>query len=98
LKQAAMGLGVSQYVIENEYYMVDIPEFLNQKAKQKNSQLLEQVMLLIATNNRVMEESDYKKFIKQLTNQAGIKPDDDFDRAKFEHLRMMTNRGINRTK
>jgi hypothetical protein len=93
-----MSLGVSQQTIENEYYMIDIPDFLDQRTKQKNARLLEQVMLRIATNNRTMENDEYKKFVNQLTNQAGIKPNDGFDREKFEHLRMMTNRGINRTK
>jgi hypothetical protein len=93
-----MILETSQYSIENEFYMVDLPELLEIKAKQKNEVLLEKVLLQLATNNRSLPEDESKKYINNLTKQAGNHSSDTFDREKFEQLRMMTNMGANRTK
>jgi hypothetical protein len=97
LRQTAFILGVSQFSIENEYYMVDLPVILEDKAKEKNSRMLEQVMILLATNGRHMEDKEYKEFINNLTKGSGLnEQSDQFDREKFEHLRMLTNMGANR--
>ncbi|MBU5214959.1 hypothetical protein [Heyndrickxia oleronia] len=90
-------MGVSQVSIENEFYMVDLPIILEEKAKEKSARLLEQIMILIATNDRHMEEGEYKKLINNITNQLDKQEETcQFDREKFEQLRFLTNMGANR--
>ncbi|MDW0113761.1 hypothetical protein QT711_11235 [Sporosarcina saromensis] len=82
-------LNVSQTAIENEFYMVDLPFLIQKKHEQQNAELLVKLQLLIASNNRAMEESDYKQFINAITPKE-IKADmNKFDRDKFEQLRRM---------
>ncbi|KYC94363.1 hypothetical protein B4102_3584 [Heyndrickxia sporothermodurans] len=81
--------------------MVDLPFILEEKAKEKSARLLEQIMILIATNGRLMEDDEYKKFINNVTQPISEKekekePNNQFDRDKFEQLRFLTNMGANR--
>lgn len=86
----AVVLGVSQTVLENEFYMVDLSKLLEAKRKQSASYRLNDVLLTIATNNRGMDDAEYKKFISGLNKELGIKPENKFNRDKFEQLRAMT--------
>jgi hypothetical protein len=86
-------LGVSQTVLENEFYMVDLSKLLEAKRKQSAFGRLNDVFLAIATNNRGMDDAEYKKFISGLNKEIGIKPENKFNRDKFEQLRAMT--GVN---
>lgn len=86
----AVVLGVSQTVLENEFYMVDLSKLLDAKRKQSASYRLNDVLLTIATNNRGMDDAEYKKFISGLNKELGIKPENKFNREKFEQLRAMT--------
>lgn len=87
---------MSQKVIENEFYMVDLPNLLENKAKEKNNKVYEQILILLATNNRSLNEDDHKEFMENITKHIEVKNDDQFDREKFEHLRFLTNSGANR--
>lgn len=76
--------------------MADIPKLLEEKAKQRTQEYLQQLMLHLATNNRAMEESEYKKFMNEITKGISEPIDQEFSRDKFEQLRMLTNMGANR--
>lgn len=78
--------------------MVDLPKFLEEKAKEKNSQMMEQVLIHLATNQRSLEENEFKKFMDGLAKTLNQNPTNSFDRNKMEELRMMTQLGSNRTR
>jgi len=97
LIRAAIILGVSQSVIENEFYMVDIPHMLEEKMKEKHKELFEKVIIQLATNSRSLEDEEFKKFIEKITKILEVQEkNNQFDREKFEHLRLLTNMGANR--
>ncbi|MDK7664379.1 hypothetical protein [Cytobacillus oceanisediminis] len=85
-------------MLETQYYFKDLPQLLEEKAKEKNEKILEQIFILLATNQRSLAEDDYKKFISGLTKgfkkQSGL----EFNRDKMEELRLMTNFGANKTR
>ena len=81
-------MGVSQVELENGYYMVDLPAVLESKRKRDALKMLNEVYLILATNNRGIEEADYKSFIRRLNKDVGVKEDQGFNRDKFEELRM----------
>jgi hypothetical protein len=87
-------LGVSQTVLETEFYMVDLAKLLEAKRKHSAASRLNDVFIAIATNNRGMDDAEYKKFISGLNKELGIKPETKFNRDKFEQLRAMT--GVNK--
>lgn len=77
--------------------MVDLPEILEEKAKEKNQKILEKLFLHIAANNRSLEEAEFKKFMNSLSKGADQQQKGDtFDREKFEELRLLTNMGANK--
>jgi hypothetical protein len=73
--------------------MVDLANLLEAKRKLSASGRLNEVLLALATNNRGMDDAEYKKFIGGLNKELGIKPENKFNRDKFEQLRAMT--GVN---
>jgi hypothetical protein len=85
-----VSLGVSQTVLESEYYMVDLVKILKAKRKHDAFGRLNDVFMTIATNNRGMDDAEYKKFMSGLNKELGIKPETKFNRDKFEQLRAMT--------
>jgi hypothetical protein len=87
-------LGVSQTVLESEFYMVDLAKLLEAKRKHNAAGRLSDVITTIATNNRGMDDAEYKQFISGLNKELGIKPETKFNRDKFEQLRAMT--GVNK--
>jgi hypothetical protein len=87
LIDVAIILGVSQTDLENGYYMVDLPSLLSTKRKHDAANRLGEIVMRVATNNRGMEETEYKTFIRGLNKEAGVKQSDKFDREKFEQLR-----------
>ena len=78
--------------------MVDLPKLLEERAKEKNAKMMEQILIHLATNNRSLEESDYKNFMEKLAKNLNTKPNNQFDRDKFEELRLLTEMGANRTR
>lgn len=85
--------------LEQAYYMADIPRLLEDKAIEKNKQILENIMIQLTTNNRSFDEEEYKKFMGQLVKAAGIEDTSDkFDREAMEKLRFLTNMGANKSR
>lgn len=80
--------------------MVDLPKLLEEKAREKNEKLMEKVLIQLATNQRFMEESEFKKFMTQLSQSLNQNqnPNNAFDRNKMEELRFLTQMGANRTR
>lgn len=85
-------------MIENEFYMVDIPVLLEDKVKEKAAKLIEQIMVRLATNSRYMPEDEYKKFMDQVIPKNNNTVDSQFSREKFEELRLLTNMGVNKSR
>lgn len=88
LIEASVAMGVTQTDLENGYYMVDLPRVLESKRKHDALARLNDVYLILATNNRGIEEADYKAFIRRLNKDVGVKDEQGFNRDKFEELRM----------
>lgn len=86
LMDVAITLGVSQKVVENEYYMIDLPELMEKKRRKDAIDRLHKLLLYNASN---MEQSEFKKFVTELMRQAGIKEETKFSREKIEQLRAM---------
>jgi hypothetical protein len=80
-------LGVSQHVLENEYYMIDLFDILEEKRKNKAIDQLTQLQVLSA---RYMEKEDYTKYITDLQRAAGIKHQEKFSRDKMDALHAFT--------
>jgi hypothetical protein len=83
-------LGVSQVELETGYYMVDLAELMRQKRKHNALAQLEEVNLLLATNNRGLEESDAKRYMQNISRATGVKQETKFNRQKMEELRAFT--------
>jgi hypothetical protein len=88
--EVALILGVSQHAIENEYYMIDLPRLIERKVKLDAVKRLEDMRFTFASNNRSLEEVEFKKYMNELTKRTGAKISETFDREKFEQLRAMT--------
>lgn len=69
--------------------MVDLPFLIEKKHEQVNGERLTQLHLMIAANNRGMEEKDYKRFVEGLIPEELKEDMNKFDRDKFEQLRSM---------
>ncbi|MGM0807519.1 MAG: hypothetical protein ACQET8_22700 [Bacillota bacterium] len=78
--------------------MIDLPDFVDKKRQMNAQDKLEQLQMYLATNNRGMEDKEYKTLIEFLNKEAGFNFNDnkEFDRDKFEELRFLTNMGANR--
>ncbi|WP_370221990.1 hypothetical protein [Cytobacillus sp.] len=85
-------------MLETQYYFKDLPQLLEERAKEKNEKILEQIFIRLATNQRAMEEEEYKKFLKVLTKKLKSQPGLEFSRDKMEELRMMTHLGANKSR
>jgi hypothetical protein len=86
---AAVLLDKSQVEIETGYYMVDLAELIESKRKVEAAEKLERVRMTLGTNNRSMEDAEYKSLISDLTNRIGMKQETKFNRDKFDQLRAM---------
>jgi hypothetical protein len=72
--------------------MVDLMELVARKGKYDAAGRMQELQLRIATNNRAMEDSDYKTLVHDMTKQMGVKEEvGGFNRDKFEQLRTMMN-------
>lgn len=67
--------------------MADLPALLSVKRKHDAANRLGDIFMRIATNNRSVEEADYKTYIRGLNKDVGVKESNKFDREKFEQLR-----------
>ena len=91
-------LGVSQIALETEFFMVDLPRFISAKQRTEKERHLMTLNTLVAANNRILDQVDYKKFVAQLTPETTRVEPSKFDRDKFEELRAMTLSGGNKAK
>jgi hypothetical protein len=73
-------------VLETSYYFVDIPKIIEAARKRDIANRLADIYMRVATNNRSIEEADYKTYIGGLNKILGIKADQKFDREKFEEF------------
>lgn len=89
--ECALELGVSQKVLENEYYMIDLPLLLYKKQKQDAALRLLDLQIAIAPH---MEEKDYRRFVEHLTKM--LEDDDNPDELDKEGLEML-KRKIHKT-
>jgi hypothetical protein len=89
LLDAAVMLDKTQVEIETGYYMVDLAKVIESKRKLEAADKLEQVRIALSTNNRSLEESDYKALVADLTKRVGFEPEQKFNRDKFDQLRAM---------
>jgi transposase len=71
---------------------------LEEKAKEKNEKILEQILIHLATNYRMLKEDEHEKFMNDLTRNLKSSPGISFSRDKMEELRFMTNMGVNKAK
>lgn len=98
-------LGVSQTEIEEEFYMKDIPQLIEEKhtknRQEKINEYFIQLQLMIASNDRAMDPDDYKHLVRNLTknleDNESKNDTDKLDRQALETLRLMTSMGANRT-
>lgn len=92
---------MSQIELENGFYMVDIPYLLKKKRQSDVEDYILQMRMTIATNQRVMEDEQYKEFITELMKNIESSSSNNeatgekFDRQAFETLRFMTKQGAN---
>jgi hypothetical protein len=78
--------------------MVDLPKIIEAVRKRDIADRLGDIYMIVATNNRSIEEADYKTYIGGLNKSLGVKAEQKFDRAKFEELRALTGMGGNRAR
>jgi hypothetical protein len=78
--------------------MVDLPKIIEAARKRDITRRLGDLQMVLATNNRGMEDADYKSYVSGLNKSLGIKADQKFDRDKFEELRALTNMGANKAR
>lgn len=89
LLRASFILGVTREQLENEYYMVDIPDLLKMKQDKELADRLTLLNLLIASNNRVIEDRNYQDMVQNLI--PGEKNNrNKFNREAIEKLRSMS--------
>ncbi|MFF2886637.1 hypothetical protein [Paenibacillus sp. NPDC057967] len=90
MAQAAVKLGVSQRVLETEYYLVDLPLILRYKSQSIAEDRL--MALSIATVSQTTDKETYERFAAGLRSDFADSNekqtnDDEFDRTAFERLR-----------
>lgn len=85
--QSAFILSVTPVQLETEFYMVDIPKLIQKKREKENTDRMIQLRLLIASNNRMMDDKDYSQFINVLSPENRLEK---FDRNAVERLRSMS--------
>lgn len=85
-----MLLDKTQIEIETGYYMVDLVQIIETKRKIEAAEKLEHMRITLGTNNRGVEDAEYKALISDLTKRVGVKAETKFNRDKFEQLRAMS--------
>jgi hypothetical protein len=86
---------VSQTVIETEYYLVDLPDLLDKKREHESQERMTTLQLMVAANNRAMNDEHYGKLTGDLLRGAGVKQQTGFDRGAMDKLHAFTNSGAN---
>ncbi|MDP4549856.1 hypothetical protein Q9251_03065 [Alkalihalobacillus macyae] len=84
LLDCAITLDKTHHQILHEYCMVDLPDLLRKKSDNKYLDMVQHSQLILSTNNRFMEDEEYKKYIKALNKLAGLKDIKDTSVTKQE--------------
>ena len=69
--------------------MSDLIEIINDSVKRRNESYLMQLRLMIASNNRGMEDRDFQTFISNLLPSGSGVDMNKFSRERLEKLRSM---------
>ncbi len=81
--------------------MADIPKAIEKKAQFMNNDYFLQFQMMLASNNRIMQDENYEEFVRNLTknleDSEGKQEADKLDHHALEALRLMTNKGANKT-
>lgn len=85
MREAALLLGVSTKMMEDEYYMIELPDILHKKTRQIAEDRLAQLQISIAPN---LEEKSFKELVDNFswvleTDQST----DELDREALAALR-----------
>jgi len=93
MAQSAVRLGVSQRVLETEYYIVDLPRLLHYKTQMIAEDRL--MTLQIATMSQCTDKDAYGRFVDHLraniAESDGNKTEERLDRSALERLRSRVN-------
>jgi hypothetical protein len=90
LIDAAVLLDKTQIEIETGYYMIDLVKVIEAKRKVEAAEKLEHMRMILSTNNRGVEDAEYKALISEFTKRIGVKTETKFNRDKFEQLRALS--------
>lgn len=90
LIDAAVLLDKTQIEVETGYYMIDLVKVIESKRKIEAAEKLEQMRMMLSTNNRGVEDAEYKALISDLSKRVGVKAETKFNREKFEQLRALS--------
>ncbi|MBJ6364145.1 hypothetical protein ACFOQM_23265 [Paenibacillus sp. GCM10012307] len=97
---AAVRLGVSQIVLDTEFYMIDLPDLLRYKAAETAEQRL--MALQIATMSQCVDKDAYGRFVDQLRadliHDDGAEPAEQADRLDRNALEKLRGKIGNRTR
>ncbi len=100
LMGAAVRLGVSQIVLESEFYMIDLPELLRYKAAETAENRL--MALQIGSMSQCTDKDVYGRFVDQLRADLitgdGAEPAEQADRLDRSALEKLRGKIGNRTK
>lgn len=86
-------MGRTQREMENDYFLIDLPDILALKRKKDAIERLEWERSFLATNNRALDDDMYTQHVRHLANVADLKPEQKFDREGFEQLRAISKGG-----
>lgn len=63
---------------------------MRQKRKHNAIERIEEAYMLLATNNRGLDDAESKKYMQNIGRATGVKQETKFNRQKFEELRAFT--------
>lgn len=95
LRDCAVTLGVPQKVVEDEYYILDLPDILAKTRKYRAAEELRRMQMLLAASGRQLPEEEYKRYIIAMQKAAGINEADEeqrFSRERMDELRAFTDK------
>ncbi|AXF40879.1 tail assembly protein [Paenibacillus phage Unity] len=95
LRDCAVTLGVPQKIVEDEYYILDLPDILAKTREYRAAKELRRMQMLLAASGRQLPEEEYKRYITSMQKAAGINEADEeqrFSREKMDELRAFTDK------
>ncbi|MDT2236656.1 hypothetical protein P7H19_10605 [Paenibacillus larvae] len=95
LRDCAVTLGVLQKVVEDEYYISDLPDILAKNTEYRAAEELRRMQMLLAASGRQLPEEEYKRYIIAMQKAAYINEADEeqrFSRERMDELRAFTDK------